>query len=207
MLFKIRSLRREVTVFLPQKTKKRFFLPLLPAIGLSLWFGYKVLQSQFVQPEAVVVLGGHEARERFAANLAAQNPNLPVWVSSGSPQKYVEKIFARAGVDRDRLKLDYHAVDTVTNFTTLVDKLQASGIHSVYLVTSDNHMGRALIVGEIVFGSRGIIIKPVSVPSDTSPEPLKKSIRDSARAFLWLTTGDTGENLPFMSQEGSRHNL
>jgi uncharacterized SAM-binding protein YcdF (DUF218 family) len=193
MSAKIRSHRREVSFCKPRKIKKRIFL-LLAIASASLWGSYKLLQSYWVKPEAVIVLGGHEERERFAAQLA-QESDLPIWVSSGSPQKYVEKIFANAGIDRDRLHLSYQAVDTVTNFTTLVDELKAQGIDSVYLVTSDYHMRRAIIIGEIVFGSRGIVIKTVSVPSEKEPEPLQKSLRDGARAIFWLTTGDTGENL------------
>lgn len=161
-------------------------------LAISFWFGYKEVQSYRVQPEAVVVLGGHEAREKFAANLARKNPHLDIWVSSGSPQNYVERIFAFRGITSDRLHLNYQADDTVTNFTTLVDELKAKGIESVYLVTSDNHMTRARIIGEIVFGSRGIIIKPMAVPSQLPSEPLVKSLRDSARAILWLVTGYTG---------------
>ncbi|NJQ96827.1 MAG: YdcF family protein [Hydrococcus sp. CSU_1_8] len=168
---------------------------LLPVIGLSLWWGYQQLQRYLVEPEAAVVLGGHEDRERFAAKLAAKDPDISIWVSSGSPQRYVERIFTKAGIQRDRLHLNYHAVDTVTNFTTLVDDLKARGIDSVYLITSENHMRRALIIGEIVFGSQGIVIKPLSVPSEAPPEPIEKSLRDGVRAILWLTTGDTGEEM------------
>jgi uncharacterized SAM-binding protein YcdF (DUF218 family) len=193
MSAKIRSHRREVSFCKPRKIQKRIFL-LLAIASASLWGSYKLLQSYWIEPEAVIVLGGHEERERFAAELAKKS-DLPIWVSSGSPQKYVEKIFANAGIDRDRLHLSYQAVDTVTNFTTLVDELKAQGINSVYLVTSDYHMRRAIVVGEIVFGSRGIVIKTVSVPSEKAPEPLQKSLRDGARAIFWLTTGDTGENL------------
>jgi uncharacterized SAM-binding protein YcdF (DUF218 family) len=191
MSVKMRFRRRKVSVSQPRKTKKRFFLWLLPVIGLSLYLGYKLLQSYLVEPEAIIVLGGHEDRERFAAKLAAQHPNLPIWVSSGSPQRYVEQIFAKAGIQGDRLHLDYKAIDTVTNFTTLVDQLKARGIDSVYLITSDNHMRRALIIGEIVFGSRGIVIKPISVHSPAPQEPLEKCLRDGARALFWLATGET----------------
>jgi uncharacterized SAM-binding protein YcdF (DUF218 family) len=175
------------------KFRQLICLSLVGTVGL--WWGYKQIQSYLVKPEAIVVLGGHEERERFAAQLAHQYPNLPVWVSSGSPSGYVKRIFAKAGVKSDRLHLDYQARDTVTNFTTLVDKLKAEGIDSVYLITSDNHMGRARLVGEIVFGSHGIVIKPVAVPSHAEPEPVSKSLRDGARALLWLTTGRTGETL------------
>jgi uncharacterized SAM-binding protein YcdF (DUF218 family) len=167
-------------------------LILITALSISGWFGYRTMQGYLIKPEAVFVLGGHEAREKFAANLAQQDSHLEIWVSSGSPQNYVQQIFAFRGISSDRLHLDYQAEDTVTNFTTIVDKLKANGIQSVYLVTSDNHMTRARIVGEIVFGSRGIAIQPIAVPSQSPPEPPEKCLRDSARAILWLATGYTG---------------
>ena len=148
----------------------------------------------------MLVLGGGTQREKFAAELARRYPDLPIWISGGTPRSYAERVFARAGIDRSRLHLDYQAVDTVTNFTTLVDKFQAHGINSVLLITSDYHMRRARIIGEIVLGSRGIDFKPVSVPSKRSPEPIEKAIRDGARALLWVTTGHTGAS----SKGGSR---
>lgn len=169
-------------------------LLVVSGLAISCWFGYREVQSYYTEPEAVVVLGGHEAREKFAADLAREHPHLDIWVSSGSPQKYVERIFAFRGIESDRLHLNYRADDTVTNFTTLVDELKASSIDSVYLVTSDSHMTRARIIGEIVFGSRGIIIKPMAVPSQLPSESLVESFRDSARAILWLFTGCTGSS-------------
>jgi uncharacterized SAM-binding protein YcdF (DUF218 family) len=175
--------------------QKKLPMLLLPLAAIFLWMGYWQIASYLVKPEAVFVLGGHENRERFAAKLAQQNPKLPVWISSGSPQGYIEKIFIRSGITRDRLYLDYRARDTVTNFTTVVDRLKARGIDSVYLITSENHMLRALIVGEIVFGSRGIKIKPIAVPADSPPESIGKCLRDTFRAILWVTTGHTGRTL------------
>lgn len=176
-------------------SRRRFNFWLLFIIVAFLGMGYRQMQSYFVQPEAIFVLGGHEERERFAAQLAQQDPDLPVWISSGSPEEYVSRMFARAGIERDRLHLDYRAVDTVTNFTTLVDELKAQGISSVYLVTSDNHMRRARLIGEIVFGSQGIVLKPLAVPTQAPPESWRKCLRDGARALLWVTTGHTGVSL------------
>jgi uncharacterized SAM-binding protein YcdF (DUF218 family) len=167
-------------------------LVLLSIVAASLCVGFKPISNSVTDPEALLVLGGHEERERFAAQLAQQYPQLPIWISSGSPQEYAQKIFAKAGIARDRLHFDYRASDTVTNFTTLVDELKAEGIDSVYLITSENHMQRAKIVGEIVLGSRGISFKPIAVPSDNPPEPIEKCWRDGARSILWLFTGHTG---------------
>jgi uncharacterized SAM-binding protein YcdF (DUF218 family) len=168
---------------------------MISLLAVSLICGYKQIESYFAQPEAILVLGGAEERELFAAKFAREHPKLPIWVSSGSPEGYAKRVFAKAGIDKSRVHLDYEAVDTVTNFTTLVDRLQAQGIESVYLITSAYHMRRARVVGEIVFGSRGIVVKPVRIPSRRSPEPIEKSFRDGARAILWVTTGHTGSSL------------
>ncbi|MEM9541036.1 MAG: YdcF family protein [Cyanobacteria bacterium P01_E01_bin.42] len=163
---------------------------------VCLFFAYKEIQSILVEPSDIFVLGGLEKREFEAAKLAQSKPELQIWVSSGSPKEYVfPAIFDKVGVARDRVHLDYEAQDTVTNFTASVEQLQLAGVDSVYLITSENHMLRARIVGEIVFGSRGIIIKPQAVESEGKPEPLYKTIRDCGRAFFWLFTGKTGVSL------------
>ncbi|MCU0567150.1 MAG: YdcF family protein [Oculatellaceae cyanobacterium Prado106] len=162
---------------------------------LILGAGYHWLEGFFRRPQAILVLGGATNREVFAAQFAQEHPDLPIWVSSGSNPEYSEWVFAEAGIAAERIHLDYEAVDTVTNFTTLVDRFKAQGIDSIYLITSDYHMRRAMVIGEIVLGSRGIDFKPVSVPSEQSPESLKKALRDGARAILWVATGKTGEDL------------
>jgi uncharacterized SAM-binding protein YcdF (DUF218 family) len=166
--------------------------------GLFLLFvisvGYGQVESFLKKPQAVLVLGGSADRERFAAAFAQEHPELPVWISSGSNPEYAEWVFTEAGIAPERLHLDYQAVDTVTNFTTLVDHFKAQGITSIYLITSDYHMRRAAVIGEIVLGSRGIDFKTVTVPSTLSPEPLNKVVRDGVRAVLWVTTGSTGSD-------------
>jgi len=172
------------------RTSRSFWF--LVGLLMACWFGYQQLKSEFLRPQALLVLGGATEREVFAAKFAVKHPQLPIWVSSGSNPEFAEWVFSEAGIKPDRLHLDYRAVDTVTNFTTLVDELKAKGIESVYLITSDDHMRRAQIIGEIVLGSRGISFKPVAVPSGRTPEPVQKAVRDGARAILWLTTGYTG---------------
>lgn len=167
---------------------------LLLALVTVFWFGYQQLKNEFQRPQALLVLGGAIEREVFAAKFAQKHPQLPIWVSSGTNPEFAKWVFSEAGIESDRVHLDYRAVDTVTNFTTLVDELSDRGIESVYLITSDDHMRRAKIIGEIVLGSRGIRFKPVAVPSGRAPEPVEKSLRDGARAILWLTTGYTGAN-------------
>lgn len=147
------------------------------------------------QKEAIFVLGGATERERFAAKFAQQHPNLPIWVSSGSPESYARKVFAKAGIKKSRVHLDYQAVDTVTNFTSLVDEFQYQGISGVYLITSSDHMRRARVIGEIVFASRGIRLKPVPVSNKRTPEPPEKCLRDGIRAILWVNANYTDSSL------------
>ncbi len=141
------------------------------------------------EPQAILVLGGSPIREQFAARFAQQHPTLPIWVSSGSPRDYAQYVFDRAGIPRHRVTLDYRAVDTVTNFTTLVDAFRARRIQDVYLITSDYHMPRAQAIGSIVFGSRGIRLHPVPIPSSAATESSLKVMRDGLRSAFWLVTG------------------
>ena len=170
----------------------RLLLPISPLIFPIAWIGYREVENTWIQPQAIFVLGGEEEREIFAAKFAHTHPNLPVWISSGAPPGYAKHVFRKAGVAPSNLHLDYQAIDTVTNFTTLVDRFESKGITSVYLVTSDDHIRRARTIGEIVFGSRGIKVKPVTFVSGRPAEPLRKTVRDGCRSLLWLTTGFAG---------------
>lgn len=154
--------------------------------------GYRNLENTWLQPQAIFVLGGEQEREIFAAKFARTHPHLPVWISSGAPREYAKRVFNKAGIAPRDLNLDYQAKDTVTNFTTLVDRFKSQGITSVYLVTSDDHIQRARTIGEIVFGSRGIKIKPVTFVSGRPVEPIQKTLRDGVRSLVWLVTGYTG---------------
>ncbi|WP_283763389.1 YdcF family protein [Roseofilum halophilum] len=177
----------------PRRQRKKWFWKLALLLGM-LSLSYKVIKSYFQQPDAILVLGGSVVREQFAADFARQHGHLEIWISGGSNPEYAQWLFMEAGISLERLHLDYEAVDTVTNFTTLVDEFKARGIDSVYLITSDDHMRRAQVIGQIVFGSRGIEYKPLSVPSGREPEPMEKVVRDGARSILWVMTGKTGSS-------------
>lgn len=184
----------------PQKARvSRLFLGLMLTILLpTSWLVYRQVAGVFQQPEAILVLGGATYRESFAAEFAREHPDLPIWVSGGAPSKYTQGVFADAGVDLNRLHIDRSAADTVTNFTTLVDEFHAKGIDNIYVITSDYHMRRARVVGEIVLGSRGILLRPVPIPSEQAEpehEPVIKTFRDAGRSVVWIVTGRTGASL------------
>lgn len=146
-------------------------------------------------PKGILVLGGGNTRETAAAAFAMQHPNLKIWVSSGLLPPQANEVFLSEGVSLSRVKLDYRATDTVTNFTTLAFTLRSEGINHVYLVTSDFHMRRAKAIAFWVLGSHGIAYTSISVPSTQTQEPIHKVARDVARSWLWLLTGHTGATL------------
>lgn len=167
----------------------------LSLVTLAASLAYIRYQQQFLRPSVALVLGGAPEREQFAAQFAKTHPNVEIWVSSGSNPEYAQWVFDEAKVPTDQWHLDYKAVDTVTNFTTLVDELEARKIEDVYLITSDYHMRRASVIAQIVLGSRGIHFKPVAVPTQRQPErpeSMVREVRDGARSLLWLITGKTG---------------
>jgi uncharacterized SAM-binding protein YcdF (DUF218 family) len=152
--------------------------------------------QQAPQPQAILMLGGLTGeREKFTAQFAQYYPNLEIWISSSiNPQK-VRAIFQAAGIAESRLNLDYSAVDTVTNFTTLVAKFKQHHIQHLFLITSDFHLPRAKAIATIILNSQGIIFTPLSVPSNTPKESIFLILRDIARSLLWMFTGYTGRNL------------
>ena len=146
-------------------------------------------------PQAILVLGGDPAREEAAAEFARVDPALDVWVSSGTAPHQAHATFRAAGISDTRVHLDYRAVDTLTNFTSLVTDLKRRHIQHVYLITSGFHMPRAKAIATLVLGSQGIAFTPVSVPSDQPPESWQSILRDSGRAIVWIITGRTGASL------------
>ncbi len=147
------------------------------------------------QPQAILTLGGTPHRENFTAKFAKYHSSLDIWVSSGVPPKQAKKIFRAAGINLERVHLDYRAVDTVTNFTFLVEEFKKRQIHHIYLITSDFHMRRAKAIATFVLGSQGIAFTPVSIPLNRPRETTLHVMRDIARSLVWVYTGRTGATL------------
>jgi len=154
-----------------------------------------IAQRQAPKPQAILTLGGRPTREVFTADFARLHPELKIWVSSGLLPLDARPLFREKGIADSRVNLDYRALDTVTNFTSLVKDLERQNIQHIYLVTSDYHMPRAQAIATIVLGSHGIIFTPISVPSTHPSEDNLRIVRDIARSFIWLVTGYTGADL------------
>ena len=109
----------------------------------------------------------------------------------GTNPEYAQYLVRDAGLTQDRVRLDYRAEDTLGNFTSLVDELQRDGVHHLLLVTSEDHLPRAMAVGGIVAGSRGIRLTGVAVSCQPQcrDESLGKRIGDGLRAAAWVITG------------------
>ncbi len=168
-----------------------FLLILLAAIPIKL----AIASHQSPKPQAILILGGGEAREKFTAQFAQNHPSLDIWVSSGVSCEKANQIFGAAGIPEERIHLDYRAVDTVTNFTSLVEDFEKLNIKHLYIITSEFHLPRASAIATIVLGSRGITFTPISVTSHLSKESFIHISRDVFRSILWMITGRTGASL------------
>lgn len=154
-----------------------------------------VAHHQFTKPNAILTLGGNVDREYFTAKFAQTHPSLPIWVSSGVPIQLAFSIFQDYDIAKNRIHLDRRAVDTVTNFTSLVKDFQQRDIHHIYLITSDFHMARAKAIAFFVLGSRGIAFTPVCYFSNQPSESWLKIFRDTIRSVFWILTSHTGATL------------
>lgn len=146
-------------------------------------------------PQAILTLGGGVEREPFTAHFAKHYPSLEIWVSSGQSPEQARPIFQSVGIPDTRVHFDRRAVDTVTNFTSLVDDFQKRQFHHLYLITSDFHMPRAKAIATLVLGSRGIAFTPIAIPTNQPKESWQHILRDFGRAIVWLFTGRTGASL------------
>jgi len=179
-----------------------FILTLVSIIPVRLATAY----YQAPQPQAILMLGGTALgeREKFTAEFAHWYPSLEIWVSSANinPNK-ARQIFRDAGIPDSHLHLDYRAVDTVTNFTTLVRNFQQRRIQHLFLITSDYHMPRAKAIATIILGSQGIAFTALSVPSIQPKESVLRILRDMTRSLVWIVTGHTGASLKSNFVKGS----
>ncbi|WP_242057008.1 MULTISPECIES: YdcF family protein [Oscillatoriophycideae] len=179
------------------RKRKRFKLLFLASTALTVLLviipvRLAIAHLQAPQPQAIFTLGGGIEREIFTAEFALAHPTLEIWVSTGVPTYRSNEIFRAYGIPESRLHIDRRAVDTVTNFTTLVADFKSRHMQHLYVITSAHHIPRAMAIATIIFGSQGIAFTPVSVPSGEPVESWLRIFRDICRSLLWIFTGRTG---------------
>ena len=151
---------------------------------------YLTVYANNKSPEIILVLGGDIDRERVGVGLA-NILKLPLVISGGSNPEHARWLIKQSGIPIDQVKLDYRPQDTFSNFTSFLDDFSSSEFRHVLLVTSKDHLPRAMSVGQVIAGSRGIRLTGISV--DCSPncdrERWQKHFFDSVRALTWVFTG------------------
>ena len=162
---------------------------LLVTFGI-VWLLGRSDESPAPAPQLILVAGGYEYRERHAARLARES-GLPVLVTGGISHDYGTRLFRTAQVPSNQVSRDDRAHDTLENFTTSLAALRQRKVRHILLVTGSDHMPRALLVGRIVAGSRGILVTPEAVDcgEDCHPESPLKRLADAGRAVVWAITG------------------
>ncbi|WP_045054644.1 YdcF family protein [Aliterella atlantica] len=144
-------------------------------------------------PQAILTLGGDIDREIFTARFAQMHPSLDIWISSGANLEATRRAFQQ--IAPTRVHIDRRAIDTVTNFTSLVADFKQHKFHHIYVVTADYHMRRAKAIATFVLGSQGIAFTPVAMPTNKPVESRLHLLRDVCRALLWVLTRRTGASL------------
>jgi len=136
--------------------------------------------------KAILELGGNINRLDTALELAKQQPDALIIISSeGDPAGCLAKLKA-AGIPKDRFILDYKAWDTVTNFTTTLPIIRDQEIGELYVVTDLFHIPRSQVICESVYLGRGVVKHYVAHGTDDHKEPIWY---DLFRALLWRFTG------------------
>ena len=140
-------------------------------------------------PQIVMVLGGDLKREDLGIKMA-KTLGLPLLISGGSNREHALWAVKKSGLSTDLVILDYRAKDTLSNFTSIINELVAKEISHILTITSKDHMNRAMVVGQIVAGSRGVRLTsiPVSCAPLCKEETLQKLIFDFIRAIIWVAT-------------------
>ncbi len=141
-------------------------------------------------PQIIFVLGGDIEREKAGIRLA-RALEIPLLFSGGSNPEHAIWLAQKSNLAPNQLILDYRAHDTVSNFTSIIDELNEEGINHALLITSEDHLPRAIAVGTLIAGSKGIRLTGISIScqEDCKDESFHKKFFDVVRASLWVLTG------------------
>jgi uncharacterized SAM-binding protein YcdF (DUF218 family) len=162
---------------------------LVLAMSAGLIANFATLQFAASRPvDAFLVLGGSIQREIHIAGLVAQQPDIPVLISQGSPDPCIWLIFQRAKASPQKVWLENCADSTFGNFYFGLPILQDWGVHKIKLTTSATHLPRALWLAQIILGAHGIWVEPEIVLESGIPANQEfelKTAVDVTRSLVW----------------------
>ena len=139
----------------------------------------------------ILELGGNPARLYRVIELARQYPDAKVIISSEGSPDHVVGLLRGAGIPDDRFILDFKAWDTVTNFTHTLQLAKSYAPGTIYVVTDQFHMKRAMAIAKAVYFLRGIkLVAEPYMGSEPHPPESEELVRyDRRRSWLWRLTG------------------
>ena len=179
-------------------------LPLIGALVRICRLCATLMRRTVPRPKVLLILGGSRSRELRCARMIRDVPpnEAPGYIILSSGATPAKDIAAAASLPLVRVAVDRRAVDTLTNFTSLVSDLRYLDCRSVVVATSRGHMRRAFPVGIVVLGAYGMSVGSF-VCRDPGDEALYcesrfRALRDVVRAFLWLFTTWDGSGISVM---------
>ncbi len=170
----------------PWSTVLKVGLGLVAILTISLGLRLTLAAQQPI--DAVLVLGGSIRREIYAAQSVAQQPDIPVLISSGSPPPCIFLVFEREQALSDRIWLETCAHNTFENFYYTTPILRRWQARHVQLLTSPSHLPRALWLARIHLGIHGIWVALDPVEETGRPgntESWLKTDVDVLRSVAW----------------------
>ena len=138
--------------------------------------------------DAFFVLGGSINREIYVAQLAKQNPQLPVIISSGSEEPCILLVFRRSQAPINRVLLENCANSTFGNLFFTLPILERWHVRKVTVITSKSHLPRAKLLSYVLLGSHGISVDLKIAPEKGVPgnqEFWLKTAIDLVRSLGW----------------------
>jgi len=144
----------------------------------------------FSMRRLVLVLGGSADRESRCMRVVASE-TCPIWLSGPALTEDCLEVCESQGVDLEYLRVDYRALDTLSNFTSMVPDMKSRGFKQMILVTSQEHETRAKCIASMILPYYNIELSGViAIPgSKEDEEGTLIVLRDIIRTALWLLVG------------------
>jgi hypothetical protein len=81
------------------------------------------------------------------------------------------------GCDTDFMRLDFEAIDTLSNFTSTCADIERAGFRRVAVITSSWHMPRALSIAALLLPAYGVTRKCLQLNSSSCTNLLILSLK------------------------------